>query len=89
MLNLSVLGKSREKICCPLPAVEECDVLALFEELGPAPPVNTPDAKEPPPTFIPPKVLDPSDPGLVRSSLSDITEKGRRHMRPSLSKNAK
>jgi hypothetical protein len=71
-----------------LPAVDECEVLALLEELGPAPPVNTPEVKEPP-TLSPPEVLDPSEPGLERSNLSDITLKGSLHIRPSLNKNAK
>ena len=71
-----------------LPAEDECDVLALLDELGPAPPLNTPDVKFPP-TFSPLLTLEPSAPGLERSNLSDITEKGRRHILPSLRRNAK
>ena len=72
-----------------LPAEDECDVFALLDELGPVPPDSTPDAKFPPPTFSPPVTLEPSAPGLDRSNRSDITEKGRRHILPSLKRKAK
>ena len=71
-----------------LPVVDEWDVLALLDELGPAPPLKTPDAKFPP-TLCPPVTFDPSAPGLERSNRSDITEKGSRHILPSLKRNAK
>ena len=72
-----------------LPADDECDVLALLDELGPAPPVNIPEVKFPPPTFNPPVTFEPSAPGLERSNRSDITENGSRHILPSLRRNAK
>ena len=63
---------------------------ALLEELGPTPPLKAPVAKDPPPpTLNPPGAFELPEPDLVRSNRSEITEKGSRHIRPSLNRKAK